>query len=330
MTTMEREAIAAVCLFAAWADGAQTDVERDSLRKALEEMGPISDAVYQRVAMKRSTVEEEASRILEPAHREHAFEMAVGVCNADGSTTASEKAFLQRLATILNINETKARDMIRQTDEMVDLTLEGVKPGVTGATAAAVGAAGAAAMPPPVPVAPAPSGAVQKQVDDTIMTYSAINAGLELLPQSIATFAIVPLQTKMVYKIGSHYGYKLDAGHIKEFIATVGLGMGGQFVESYARKALGGLLGKWMGKTAGKISEKATGAAVTFATTYALGKVANSYYSSGRKLSMSALQQEFSRLFEDAKTIYAQNEPEIKAQAAKLNPANIMQMIRGA
>jgi uncharacterized protein (DUF697 family) len=171
---------------------------------------------------------------------------------------------------------------------------------------------------------------VQKQVDDTIMTYSAINAGLELLPQSIATFAIVPLQTKMVYKIGSHYGYKLDSGHIKEFIATVGLGMGGQFVESYARKALGGLLGRVLGRTAGKIGEKATGGAVTFATTYALGKVANSYYSSGRKLSMSALQQEFSRLFEDAKTIYAQKEPEIKAQAAKLNPANIMQMIRGA
>ncbi len=335
MTTMEREAIAAVCLFAAWADGAQSEVERESLRKSLEELGPVSDAVFQRVAMKRSTIEEEASRILEPANREHAFEMAVGVCNADGSTTPVEKAFLQKLAGVLNINESKANELIRQTDEMVDLTMDGIQPGIAGATAATAATASAAgAVPPPMPgpgaaITGAASGAVQKQVEDTIMTYSAINAGLELLPQSIATFAIVPLQTKMVYKIGSLYGYKLDSGHIKEFIATVGLGMGGQFVESYARKALGGLLGRFLGKTVGKIGEKATGSAVTFATTYALGKVANSYYSSGRKLSMSALQTEFSRLFEDAKSIYAQKEPEIRAQAAKMNPANILQMIRG-
>lgn len=315
MTTMEREAIAAVCLFAAWADGTQTDVEREAIRRALEEMGPISDAVFQRVAMKRTTIEEEASRILEPANREAAFEMAVGVCSSDGATTSAEKTFLQRLAIILQINEDKAREMIAKADEMVDL---------------AQPAAGVAATPPPIPsAAPVVDSAVMKQVDDAIMTYSAINAGLELLPQSLATFGIVPLQARMVYKVGSLYGYKLDSGHIKEFIATVGLGMGGQFVESYARKALGGLVGKFLGKTAGKIVSKTTGPVITFATTYALGQVAKSYYSSGRKLSMSALQQQFSKTFEDAKTLYAQKEPEIRAQASKMEPGKLLNLVRG-
>lgn len=317
MTTMEREAIAAVCLFAAWADGAQSDVEREAIRRALEEMGPISDAVFQRVAMKRTTIEEEASRILEPAHREAAFEMAVGVCSSDGATTAAEKTFLQRLAIILQISEEKARDMIAKADEMVDL--------------AQAGPAAAAATPPPIPsVAPVVDSAVTKQVDDAIMTYSAINAGLELLPQSLATFGIVPLQARMVYKVGSLYGYKLDSGHIKEFVATVGLGMGGQFVESYARKALGGLVGKLLGKTAGKIVSKTSGPVITFATTYALGQVAKSYYSGGRKLSMSALQQQFSKTFEDAKTLYAQKEPEIRAQASKMEPMKLLNLVRGA
>ncbi|MFO0857961.1 MAG: TerB family tellurite resistance protein [Phycisphaerales bacterium] len=315
MTTMEREAIAAVCLFAAWADGTQTDVEREAIRRALEEMGPISDAVFQRVAMKRTTIEEEASRILEPANRDAAFEMAVGVCSSDGSTTSAEKTFLQRLAIILQINEDKAREMIAKADEMVDLA----QPGPAAAT-----------TPPPIPsAAPVVDSVVTKQVDDAIMTYSAINAGLELLPQSLATFGIVPLQARMVYKVGSLYGYKLDSGHIKEFIATVGLGMGGQFVESYARKALGGLVGKFLGKTAGKIVSKTTGPVITFATTYALGQVAKSYYSSGRKLSMSALQQQFSKTFEDAKTLYAQKEPEIRAQASKMEPSKLLNLVRG-
>lgn len=318
MTTMEREAIAAVCLFAAWADGVQSDVEREAIRRALDEMGPISDAVFQRVAMKRTTIEEEASRILDSANRDAAFEMAVGVCCADGAATSAEKTFLQRLAIILQINQDKAKEMIAKADEMAGMAQAAPVNGVT---------------PPPLPSgvsALAGDAAVTKQVDDVIMTYAAINAGLELLPQSLATFGIVPLQARMVYKVGSLYGYKLDSGHIKEFVATVGLGMGGQFVESYARKALGGIVGKLLGKTMGKVAPKTTGPVITFATTYALGQVAKSYYSSGRKLSMSALQQQFSKVFEDAKTLYSQKVPEIRAQAGKLEPGKLLNLVRGA
>ena len=43
-----------------------------------------------------------------------------------------------------------------------------------------------------------------------ILNYSILNGALELLPQSMASMAIIPLQMKMVYRIGKEHGYELD------------------------------------------------------------------------------------------------------------------------
>lgn len=329
MTTMEREALASICLLAAMVDGNQSESERVKLQQALNQIGGVDPSVFQRVFLRQTTIEEEARKINDPAVKRSCYELAVGVCDCDGVSSPAEKEFLGKLAALLGVDASAARETVKQADDLVDLTLDGKSAaGATaGVGAAAVGAAGLGAA------AGASAGAgptIDKQVDDTVLTYSAINAGLELLPQSLATVAIIPLQTKMVYKIGSHYGYKLDSGHIKEFIATVGLGMSGQFVESYARKFLGGLAGRYLGKTAGKIVEKTTGPMMTFASTYALGMVAKSYYASGRKLSMADLQSQFARKFEEAKGVFASQEGNIRAQAAKLDPAKIINMVRGA
>ena len=77
-----------------------------------------------------------------------------------------------------------------------------------------------------------------------ILNYSILNGALELLPQSLASMAIIPLQMKMVYRIGKSHGYELDRGHIKDFIATLGVGLTSQYVEQFGRKLVGGLLGR--------------------------------------------------------------------------------------
>ncbi|MCK7498350.1 MAG: hypothetical protein MZW92_52755 [Comamonadaceae bacterium] len=53
-----------------------------------------------------------------------------------------------------------------------------------------------------------------------ILNYAILNGALELLPDSLASMAIIPLQMKMVYRIGKSYGYELDRGHVKDFLAT--------------------------------------------------------------------------------------------------------------
>lgn len=317
MTTMEREAIAAICLMASMVDGTPSDAEQRRLQSALGQLGGVDPAVFQRVMMRTTTLEDEARRINDPELKRRCYELAVGVCDSDGASSPLEQAFLAKLAGALGVPAGEASQTVKSTDELVDLTLDNA--GAAGGVAA--GVAGVAAAPP--------GDATAKQADDSIMTYAALNAGLELLPQSLATVAVVPLQVKMVHKIGTLYGYKLDASSIKEFIATVGAGLSGQFVESYARRFLGTLAGKYLGKTAGKIVEKSTGPLMTFATTYALGQVAKSYYAGGRKLSMSDLQRTFAGKVEEAKSIFASKEPEIRAQAAKLDPAKIMSVLRG-
>ena len=43
-------------------------------------------------------------------------------------------------------------------------------------------------------------------IDSMMLKYVILNGALELLPQPIATMAIIPLQMKMVYRIGGVHG----------------------------------------------------------------------------------------------------------------------------
>src|ERR1044072_3047760 len=78
------------------------------------------------------------------------------------------------------------------------------------------------------------------EMDKYILNHAIVNGAVELLPQSLATMAIIPLQMKLVYRIGQSYGYEMDRGFIKEFLATVGVGLTSQYVEQVGRKLLGG------------------------------------------------------------------------------------------
>jgi len=103
-----------------------------------------------------------------------------------------------------------------------------------------------------------------------VLNYSILNGALELLPDSLATMAIVPLQMKMVYRIGKRYGYELDRRHITELLGAAGVGLTSQVVEGFARKLFGGLLGKVAGGLGRRAGDQLAGSAMSFASTYAL------------------------------------------------------------
>lgn len=117
---------------------------------------------------------------------------------------------------------------------------------------------------------PEPGGTIEPM----ITRYAVLTGALELLPQAMAGLAIIPLQLKMVYRIGSHFGVGLDRNQVKELLATVGIGLTGQVVESMARRLLSGFGRKVVGKKAARLVGGAAGPAITFATTFALGHVA--------------------------------------------------------
>jgi len=162
-----------------------------------------------------------------------------------------------------------------------------------------------------------------------VLNYAILNGALELLPQSWASMAIIPLQIKMVYRVGLAHGVSLDQGHIKEFIAAAGVGLTSQYIEQFGRKLLGGLVGKAGGKMLGGLTGAATGMAFSFASTYALGHLSKRYYAGGRVMSTDLLRQTYQGLLDNGKALQQAHGGDIRNRASTLDAAEVMRMVRG-
>ncbi|MBN8482531.1 MAG: hypothetical protein J0L88_13185, partial [Xanthomonadales bacterium] len=174
---------------------------------------------------------------------------------------------------------------------------------------------------------PAPA-AQDAELDQAILKASILNGALELLPESLATMAIIPLQMKLVYRIGKAHGYELDSGHVKDFLATAGVGLTSQYLEQAGRKLLGGLLGRIGGGLLGGIGRQAVSSGMSFASTYALGHVAKRYYAGGRTLSTQMLREAFNAMLGQAQGLRAQYLPQMQEQARTLNVSKILDTVR--
>ncbi|MEO1128162.1 MAG: TerB family tellurite resistance protein [Planctomycetota bacterium] len=316
------ESVLALCLFAAMADGRKDEAEREHIRSIMDSLDAehIDDldhaGIYRRVLMGGTSIEAEAAKLAEPGPRHFAYEMATAVCDADGQATDAERTFLGRLATALQLESSDASAVLAQADEV-----------------AAIPLVDADEEPIPVPLTDAglevQDDAIAREVDGMVLRYAILNGALELLPQGIATLAILPLQTKMVYRVGKKYGYTLDRGHIKEFIGVVGVGMTSQVVENVARDLVGKLAKRMLGKTAGTIAKAATGPMMSFASTWALGQVGRMYYAGGRTLSAVDLKGLFGREVERGKALYQQHRGEVEATASKTDASQVLALARG-
>lgn len=174
------------------------------------------------------------------------------------------------------------------------------------------------------PDAPAAAPGPGDNLDDLILKQAMIAGALELLPETLSTAAVIPVQLRMVYQIGQRHGQKLDADQIKDLAATFGIGATAQVLEGVVRKTLGGLAGGILGGLVGGAAGVAAGAAVTFAATYALGHVARQYYAQGRKLSAEDLRRLFDRFQEEAKSLYPRVQSQIEAQAKTLDVRSLL------
>jgi uncharacterized protein (DUF697 family) len=165
-------------------------------------------------------------------------------------------------------------------------------------------------------------------MDKTILNASITNAALELLPESIASMAIIPLQVRLVYKIGKSYGYPMDMSHAKDFIATLGVGLTGQYLEQFGRKLLGGLLGGVGGGLGRTIGRQAASSGMTFATTYAIGRVAQRYYAGGRTLDAGTLKQTFTGLLAEARGLAPRYREQIEQKAATIDTRSLASLVK--
>ncbi len=322
MLAQTQKSILSIGLFAAFADGAKSTEEREQIRRIAESLADGADQadlarLYQDVLLKRVSLQNVCAALDDAGERQLAYEMAVCVCDADGRQSPAEQQFLAELKALLRLDAAQTAAFDKQADAVAELA-EGAAP------------ASVALVPVVAAVAPtaAPTQVSDAEIDKTVLNHAMLCGALELLPQSWASMAIIPMQIKMVYGIGRAHGVELDQGHIKEFIAAAGVGVASQYLEQFGRKLLGGLLGKVAGRTIGGIGGAATGMAFSFATTYALGQVAKRYYAGGRVMNTVMLKESFQNLLGPAKQLQAQYLPQIQAQAANLDAGKIMSMLR--
>jgi uncharacterized protein (DUF697 family)/tellurite resistance protein len=314
MKTEETKSILTLALMAAFADGLKDERERAAVKQVADALGGESDvdlpALFRDVLLSKPDLAQVVAPLQTPELRQYAFEMAVGVANSDGAQNAEETQFLQRLATALQVPAAKASEASAQA----------------GAVASAASDA---------PQAPPVAGTVlgkpslsQAECDKLILDASITNAALEILPESIATMAIIPLQLRLVYRIGKSHGYAMDMSHAKDFVATLGIGLTGQYLEQFGRKLLGGLLGGLAGGLGRSLGRQAASSGMAFATTYALGRVAQRYYASGRTLDTTALKETFTALLAEARGLAPQYRQQIEQAASTIDTRNLASLIK--
>ena len=313
MNLQEQRGLLAVALMAAFADGRKADAEREEIKRIAESLGAQAaglnvTALLQDVLLKRVTLAQAVADLKAPEHRQLAYELALGVCDADGAQSAAEQQFLAALMQQLGADSA----VNAQADALAAIT----------------------DAPASVPVdaalqAPAAGMAVDRAaMEGTIKNYAMLCGALELLPQSWASMAIIPLQVKLVYGIGQAHGAALDAAMVKEFIATAGVGLTSQYVEQFGRKLLGGLLGSVLGGLGRGVGSAGAGMAMSFATTYALGQLAVRYYGGGRQMSTQLLRETFQGLLGPARQLQGTLLPQIQERARTLNVSQVLDMVR--
>ena len=304
MTAEETRAILTVSLLAAFVDGHKHERERAEIKRIAEGLsqadGVHLPGLYQDVLLKRVSLATALPALAGDDARQLAYEMAVCVCDADGVQSTAEKAFLGELAQSLRLSTASSGAFAEQAEALAAAPL------------------------------PAPAAVDATELDKLILNAAILNGALELLPESLSTMAIIPLQMKLVYRIGQAHGYELDRGHIKDFLATAGVGLTSQYLEQAGRKLLGGLLGRVGGGLLRGMGNQAVSSGMSFASTYALGHVAKRYYAGGRTLSTQMLKDTYAGLTTEAKTLQSQYMPAIQEKARTLDATQLLSMVRAA
>lgn len=300
--TNTHDSLLAICLYAAFSNGEQSDAERQEIARYAKEMDVDNLAELSRhILMGKLSLGEACGGLGTQQDRILAYEMARAICEAGGSIAAEEEEFLVDLRRLLSLAESESGAVDQEVD-------------------AVVGA----------PLAPALPEATSADSGTMILKYAILTGALELLPQTLATVVIIPMQMKMVYRIGKANGVELDRTNIKDFLATAGIGLGSQMVEGFARKLMGKFGRKVGGKTVGRAADQLAGSALSFASTYAIGHLAQNYYAGGRKLTAPDFKKLLGPLQSQASELHTRYLPEIQERAKTLDSAAIFSLARGS
>lgn len=169
MTVQEQQAILAIAIHAAFADGAKD--EREEVRRVAENLAdegraPDLKRLYQDVLLERMTLAAATAMLADDGQRRFAYEMAVCVREADGRLADAERRMLDGLIRLLALPATETHLIEAEVDLLVDQTEFAPPPAPTW------------------PASPVPSTVSAAEQAPSILDRALLAGALELLPQS--------------------------------------------------------------------------------------------------------------------------------------------------
>lgn len=319
MQDQDREPVITICLLAALVDGVRSAEEQAQFERISAQLGgaPVGDT--------GATLAEAVRRLSSPEAGRQAYEMAVSVVYADGEANEREREFLTELRAALALADEGAEAFDQEALSLAEATLGHAEADAGGERRTPKGLyASQGGIPTMTPDA---------ALDNLIRKQALLTGALELLPQNIASLAIIPLQMRLVYRIGTDYGQQLDPAQIRDLLGAMGIGAAAQVLDGMSRRILGnlgrGLFGSVLGGIMGGTAGAAAGAGLSFVTTYALGHAAKQYYAQGRELSREDMAALFRKFRAEAETILPTVQEQIHQQSQHMDLPKLLASIRG-
>lgn len=319
MQEQDREPVVTLCLLAALVDGERSPEETAQFERIVARLGGTMPPPG------TATIPDAAGRLSSPDARRMAYEMAVSVVYADGEANPRERQFLAELRAALQLPAEEVDGLDQDALSLAEAPL-------------------ALASPEPEPSRQIPKSLYASQggiptaapdaaLDSLIRKQALLAGALELLPQNIASLVIIPVQMRLVYRIGADYGQRPDAAQVRDLLGAMGIGAAAQVLDGVTRRILGklgrGLFGSALGGVMGGTAGTAAGAGLAFVTTYALGHTARQYYHQGRQLTREDLATLFRRFRKEAEAILPAAQEQIHQQSQHMDFPKLLAAIRG-
>jgi uncharacterized protein (DUF697 family) len=221
------------------------------------------------------------------AAKNEAYKAAYSMAYADGKCSSEEQSLLESLRQRLVVPEGEATLIQRAFAETKDIVL-------------------------PSNISPiADPEKRAREIREDIIRYSALSAALGAFPVpglSIATdLAVVTLQIKLIRDVGQYYGHTIDGRAARSMLYALGFGTGARVAITNLVKFVPG----W-----GSLF----GATTAFASTFALGKVFEKFFDSGRAFDAATfdaadLKDDLKEAEAEGKKAYKENKESIDKKA---------------
>ena len=243
--------------------------------------------------------------IASPEARCLAYESAVGACSADGLRGEDETRFLARLGAMLGLAQPEAA--------------------AVAVTADALATAPLLALSSPGGPAVADSFPEIGNLEGVVLKAAVVNGALGRRQDSFSAMAILPLQLKLVYRIGRAHGAEPTRAEARELLVAMGAGLAAQYLELIARRLSAG---RQVTSQDGGVVAVGEGALFAFARTYAVGEAAREHFASAPGSAPRPLVEAYVQALGRGQQLYASHATQIEAQARALDAHRLLQFVR--